>query len=92
MTDPVARRGRVLFVATVYTHLAAFHIPFMKLLQSWGYEVHAAAAAEAGRRGELEAAGVQGWAFHSPARARVFGACASGRRTLHENPVCDNGR
>lgn len=49
-------QGRVLFIATVYTHLAGFHIPFMRLLQSWGYEVHAAAATEAGRRSELEAA------------------------------------
>lgn len=32
-------RGKVLFMATVYTHLAAFHIPFMKLLQ-----VHAVAS------------------------------------------------
>ncbi|HPD07175.1 MAG TPA: glycosyltransferase family 4 protein [Candidatus Bipolaricaulis sp.] len=58
MSEGLVIQGRVLFIATVYTHLAAFHIPFMKLLQSWGYEVHAAAATEAGRRSELEAAGI----------------------------------
>jgi len=45
-------------VATVYTHLAAFHIPFMKLLQDWGYEVHAAASPAEGRKDEVAAAGV----------------------------------
>ncbi len=47
----------VSFVVAVCRHIAGFHIPFMKLLQGWGYEVHAAAATEAGRRSELEAAG-----------------------------------
>jgi len=46
--------ARVLFVATVYTHLAAFHIPFMRLLQSWGCEVHAAASPAEGRKDEVE--------------------------------------
>lgn len=53
--------GQVLFVATVYTHLAAFHLPFMKLLQSWGYEVHAAASPAEGRKEEVEALGVKCW-------------------------------
>ncbi|MBC7292914.1 MAG: glycosyltransferase family 4 protein, partial [Thermoleophilia bacterium] len=48
----------VLFAATVYSHLSAFHIPFMRLLQSWGYEVHAAASPAEGPRDKLEAAGV----------------------------------
>lgn len=47
-----------MFAATVYTHLAAFHIPFMKLLQNWGCEVHAAASPGEGRKDEVEAAGV----------------------------------
>jgi glycosyltransferase involved in cell wall biosynthesis len=51
----------VLFVATVYTHLAAFHIPFMKLLQSWGYKVHAAASPDEGHKREVEAIGVRCW-------------------------------
>jgi len=54
-------KGKVLFVATVYTHLAAFHIPFMKLLQRWGYEVHAAASPAEGRKDEVEAIGVHCW-------------------------------
>jgi len=35
-------KGRVLFVATVESHLLNFHKPFMKLLQDKGYEVHVA--------------------------------------------------
>ncbi len=57
----MARQGKVLFVATVYTHLAAFHIPFMNLLQSWGCEVHAAASPAEGRKEEVEAIGVTCW-------------------------------
>jgi len=33
-------KKRVLFVATVESHLLNFHIPFMKLLQGKDYEVH----------------------------------------------------
>lgn len=50
-----------MFVATLYTHLAAFHIPFMQLLQDKGYEVYAAASSAEGRREELEAVGVKCW-------------------------------
>ncbi|MER2125811.1 glycosyltransferase family 4 protein [Solibacillus sp.] len=32
---------KVLFVASVYRHLTAFHIPFMEYFQSEGYEVYA---------------------------------------------------
>lgn len=35
-------KKRVLFVATVESHLLNFHIPFMKLLQGKDYEVHVA--------------------------------------------------
>ncbi|MEW6447515.1 MAG: glycosyltransferase family 4 protein [Bacillota bacterium] len=34
--------GRVLFVATVARHLLAFHVPYIRLLQEWGYEVEVA--------------------------------------------------
>ena len=54
----VRQQGKVLFVATVYTHLAAFHLPFIRLLQGWGYEVHAAASPAEGRKEEVAAAGV----------------------------------
>ncbi|OIQ58343.1 putative glycosyltransferase EpsD [Moorella thermoacetica] len=50
-----------MFVATVYTHLAAFHLPFMQLLQGKGYEVHAAASPDQGRKEEVEAIGVRCW-------------------------------
>lgn len=53
--------GKVLFVATVYIHLAAFHIPFMKLLQDWGYEVHVAASPSEGHKDKVETAGVTCW-------------------------------
>jgi hypothetical protein len=52
------RRG--LSLAPVWNHVAAFRIPFMRILRSWGYEVHAAAWPAEGRRGELEVGGVQG--------------------------------
>jgi len=51
------KRRKVLFIATVYTHLANFHIPFIRLLQDKGYEVHAAASSADGRREEIEAIG-----------------------------------
>jgi len=34
--------GRVLFVATVATHIRAFHLPFIKMLQEQGHQVEAA--------------------------------------------------
>jgi len=39
----------VLFVASVYRHLTAFHIPYLMLLRSWGYEVLVAARGNSGR-------------------------------------------
>lgn len=54
---------KVLFVATVYNTLAAFIIPFMKLLQEKGHEVHAAASSNEGQehKSDVEAAGVKCW-------------------------------
>lgn len=52
--------GRVLFVASVYGHLKAFHIPYIKMLQGWGYEVHAAAAPDS-RKEALSRVGVVCW-------------------------------
>lgn len=34
---------KVLFVATVFEHFRAFHLPYMKMFQEMGYEVHKAA-------------------------------------------------
>ena len=69
--------GKVIFVATVYTHLAVFHIPFMKLLQSWGYEVHAASSPAEGHKNEVEDAGVVCWDIpfvRSPVNPKNFTA------------------
>lgn len=49
---------KVLFVATVYTHLANFHKPYMKMFQDNGYEVHALANSNEGRMNEIEELGV----------------------------------
>jgi len=51
----------VLFVATAYTHLAAFCLPFIKLLHEKGCEVHAAASSKEGRREEVETVRVICW-------------------------------
>lgn len=70
-------QDKVLFVATVYRHLAAFHIPLFKLLQNWGYEVQAAASPEGRGKEEVEAVGVQCWDIpfsRSPASLQNFSA------------------
>ncbi|MEW6663122.1 MAG: glycosyltransferase family 4 protein [Bacillota bacterium] len=69
---------KVLFIASVYTHLAAFHIPFMKLLQEKGYDLYAAASSAEGRKEDVEAAGVTCWEIpfarspYSPANIQAF--------------------
>ncbi|QDQ01315.1 glycosyltransferase family 4 protein [Lysinibacillus fusiformis] len=40
---------KVLFVASVYSHLMAFHVPYMKYFQSQGYEVWVAGTGAADR-------------------------------------------
>ncbi|WP_227762460.1 glycosyltransferase family 4 protein [Zhaonella formicivorans] len=54
-------KEKVLFIATVYTHLAAFHKPFIQMLQKEGYEVHAAASSAEGRLEEIQEIGVICW-------------------------------
>lgn len=44
-------------MATVYRHLEGFHLPFMKLLQEQGYEVHAYGRPDEGKNG-LEELGI----------------------------------
>ncbi|WP_223068715.1 glycosyltransferase family 4 protein [Paenibacillus caui] len=46
------------YVATVYAHLAAFHLPFMEDLQKAGYEVHAYACPDH-RRQEVAGSGFE---------------------------------
>lgn len=48
-TRPDFSGARALFVATVYRHIAAFHLPYIRLLQSWGVRVDVAAAPDAAR-------------------------------------------
>ncbi|WP_062199777.1 glycosyltransferase family 4 protein [Massilibacterium senegalense] len=49
---------KILFVATVYTHLANFHKPYMQYFSNHGYEVHALANSNEGRMNEIEELGV----------------------------------
>lgn len=51
---PVKLR-KTAFVATVYRHLEAFHLPFMNLLQRKGCEVHAFASPDHGKAGVMNA-------------------------------------
>lgn len=54
-------KGLVMFVASVYGHLRGFHVPYMGLLQEWGYKV-IASASDGGNpqsKQELEALGFQ---------------------------------
>ncbi len=52
-------KGLVLFVASVYGHLRAFHVPYMKLLKNWGYDVVAVASKGSDAREELYTLGFQ---------------------------------
>lgn len=76
---------KVLFVATVYSHLAAFHIPYIKLLQQYGCEVHAAASSAEGGMADVQETGAICWDIpfgrspYSPANAK---ACLLLRRLL----------
>lgn len=56
-----SQKGSVFFVASVYNHLRAFHVPYMRLLSGWGYDVFAVAAQgyAVDARVELESLGFQ---------------------------------
>ena len=69
-------KRKVLFLATVYSHLAAFHLPFMRLLEEKGYEVHAAGSFD-GREGDVAGEGFKCWDIpfaRSPYSQRNFRA------------------
>lgn len=55
------KKGRVLFIASVYTHLAAFHKPFLRFLQDQGYSCHAAASSAEGFKEDIQALGITCW-------------------------------
>ncbi|MEM3473744.1 MAG: glycosyltransferase, partial [archaeon] len=40
--DKYSNRGKVLFIATVDSHIYYFHIPFMRLIENMGYKVEVA--------------------------------------------------
>jgi glycosyltransferase involved in cell wall biosynthesis len=50
-------KKKIAFVATLYKHLADFSIPHMRLLQSFGFEIHVYAY-EARRKQDLEEIGI----------------------------------
>ncbi|NLJ50078.1 MAG: glycosyltransferase family 4 protein [Candidatus Atribacteria bacterium] len=60
--DSIKEIHKILFLATVDTHLCYFHIPFMKLLKLKGYDVEAAAAPVDGFKEKKEK---EGFVFHS---------------------------
>lgn len=74
----MTQNSKILFLATVYTHLAAFHIPFMRFFKDQGYEVYAAASSAEGRREDMEKAGVICWEIpfarspYSPANLEAY--------------------
>lgn len=51
-------KKKVLFVASVYRHLTAFHIPYIHYFQRNGYEVYVGAGVDGEGREELELLGV----------------------------------
>jgi len=69
---------KILFIASIYAHFTSFHIPFMKLLQEMGYDIHAAASSTGGHKEEVESAGVTCWEIpfarspYSPANVQAF--------------------
>jgi len=80
---------KVLFVATVYDHLAAFHLPFMHLLQERGCQVHAAASPLSGGKSKsrIEMAGFKCWDVPFARSLSSVGnlrACLALRRLLQQ--------
>ncbi|AZV45332.1 colanic acid biosynthesis glycosyltransferase WcaL [Peribacillus asahii] len=78
---------KVLFVASVFYHLTTFHVPYMRLLQSKGYEVWAAADGNSELKALLEEKGVRciNVAFsRSPLSASNFKAYQQMKQLLRE--------
>lgn len=79
--------AKVLFVASVYSHLEAFHIPFIDWLQSQGHIVHAAASQDTDPN-RLRDLGVTCWDIpfrRSPFSLGNITAFARLRRLLFEH-------
>ena len=77
MPGTAALKKQVLFAATVYSHLANFHLPFMGLLRAQGYEIHAAAFPD-GHKHRVEETASRCWdisfsrLLFSPANLKAF--------------------
>jgi len=87
------RKKKVLFLATVYRHLANFHLHDMKMLQQRGIEVHAAASPDLGGRECLSSLGVICWDIpfarspYSLKNIRAFFRLRALMMTLHFNLI-----
>lgn len=86
MPDPLSVRKKVLFAATVYRHLAAFHIPFMTL--ELGLRGPRRGRAGGGGKDEIEALGVR---CHDVPFARSFTSTRNWRayRKLRRLPAME---
>lgn len=73
-------RYKALLLASVYSHLAAFHIPHIKLLQAMGCEVHAGASSSQGRREKVEETGAVCWEIPFERSPYSFATISSYRR------------
>ena len=79
--------GRVLFVATVATHIRAFHLPFIKMLQEQGYRVEVACRLDAPLASPLPAVEMPVWEIpfaRSPYNPGNVAAYLKIRRLLRE--------
>lgn len=88
LTGSIRCTNKVLFVATVYTHLSAFHIPFMRLLKKWGYEVHSAASPAEGGMDSIASEGAICWSIsfsRSPFSYKNIGAVRQLRSLIKDN-------
>lgn len=78
---------KILFIASVYSHIAAFHLPFIEILQEKGYEIHVAAGAKR-RRKEIENFGVKCWDIEfsrSPYNLKNLKAYSQLKKLLKQN-------
>ena len=79
--------GRVLFVATVATHIRAFHLPFIKMLQEQGHQVEVACCFDVPLASPLPGAAMPVWEIpfaRSPYSPKNVAAYLKIRRLLRE--------
>ncbi len=79
--------GRVLFVATVATHIRAFHLPFIKMLQEQGHQVEVACCLDVPLASPLPGVAMPVWGIpfaRSPYSPKNTSAYLKIRRLLRE--------